>query len=111
MSCSRRGRKPVYRSGLADERSFYAGILHVPSFGGARTSRSSLGTRDGAKRIIDIPLVLHLARILRPDGVHLLHHLVVVGAEIAFAALQDVELRALAQMLGELLRVGRLQSR
>jgi hypothetical protein len=43
--------------------------------------------RDRAQRVVDIPLVLHFVGILRPHSVHLLDHLVVVGAEVAFAAL------------------------
>ena len=50
-----------------------------------------------------------LAGVLGPHRVHLHDHLVVVGAEVGFARLHDVELRALAQMLGELLRIGRLR--
>src|SRR4051794_11450386 len=62
----------------------------------------------GAERIVDVPLVLHLGGLLGADRIHLHHHLVVVGAEITLARLHDVELRARAQMLGELDRVDRL---
>src|ERR1043166_10297183 len=58
--------------------------------------------RHGAERVVDVPLVLHLGGVLGAHRVHLHHHLVVVGAEIALARPADVELRALAQMLGEL---------
>src|SRR6516164_9113237 len=65
-------------------------------------------TGDGAERLVDVPLVLHLARLLGAHRVHLHHHLVVVGTEVRFARLHHVEFRALAQMLGQLLRIGGL---
>ena len=55
-----------------------------------------------------VPLVLDLGRRLEADRVHLLHQLVIPVAVIAFARLQDVELGALLEMLGDLRRIGRL---
>src|ERR1700742_2747853 len=47
--------------------------------------------RHGAERLVDIPLVFHVRSLLGAYRVHLHDHLVVVGAEIAFARLADVE--------------------
>src|SRR5262249_7856606 len=51
---------------------------------------------DRAERFVDVPLVLHLGRLLGAHRVHLHDHLVVIGTEVRFARLHHVEFRALA---------------
>src|SRR5215470_1574874 len=92
-----------------DDKTVIRGLpIYSPDFAAAVFRRGDdlqvlVRSWDGAERLVNVPLILHLGRLLGADGVHLHHHLVVVGTKVRFPRLHHVEFRALAQMLGKLL--------
>src|SRR5687768_13157623 len=79
-SVSRRGRGAATLAGIAGPlRRHFAGAVLCWS----QHLEVLAGTGHGPQRVVDVPLVLHLAGLFGPDGVHLLDHLIVVSAEVA----------------------------
>src|SRR5713226_2703927 len=80
---------------LARER---AAVLFL---GGGDHFEVFVGTRDRRARGEDIPLILDLVGGQRGDRVHFMHQLVIRAAEVALPCLEQVELRALLEVLDD----------
>src|SRR5213596_1801115 len=72
--------------------------------GGGDRFEVFVGPRHRRARGEDVPLILDLVSGQRRDRVHFVHQLMIRGAEVALPRLQNIEFRALLEMLDDLRR-------